>query len=66
MFQPHKNILTDFLGQIFPELFQFKTKAYFGTLVLNQENPTLFVIKIFTAIKLSFIAMYFFGTYVMH
>ena len=31
MFQLYKNIQTDFLGQIFLELFQFKTQSFFGT-----------------------------------
>ena len=30
MFQLYKNIQTDFLGQIFLELFQFKTRSLFG------------------------------------
>ena len=29
MFQLYKNIQTDFLGQIFLELFQFKTRSLF-------------------------------------
>ena len=29
MFQPYKNIQTDFLGQIFLEVFQFKARSLF-------------------------------------
>ena len=31
MFQLYKYIQTDFVGQIFLELFQFKTRSLFGT-----------------------------------
>ena len=33
MFQLSKNVNTDFLGQIFRELFQSETRPVFGTLV---------------------------------
>ena len=40
MFQLYKNIQTDFLGQIFLELFQFKTRSLFlGDPVKSTMNP---------------------------
>ena len=41
MFQLYKNIQTDFLGQIFVELFQFKTRSLFlGDPVKSTMNPS--------------------------
>ena len=39
MFQLYKNIQTDFLGQIFPELFQFKTRSLFWDTQYINEKP---------------------------
>ena len=50
MFQLYKNIQTDILDQIFPELFQFKTRSLFWdtqykTLKINSSSnrDTLFI-----------------------
>ena len=40
MFQLYKNIQTDFLGEIFLELFQFKTWSRFSVFEQNCENTT--------------------------
>ena len=42
MFQLYKNIQTDFLGQIFLELFQFKTRSLFW----DTQYSILFIILV--------------------
>ena len=49
MFQLHKNIQTDFPGQIFLELFQFKTQSLFW--------DTLYRFALFDTLK--FVIHYF-------
>ena len=41
MFQLYKNIKTDFLGEIFLELFQFKTRSLLGHPVLVTGDSQL-------------------------
>ena len=56
MFQLYKNIQTDFLGQIFLELFQSKTQSYFwGT----QQSYCIYSIPADTQYKKVSMSCYF-------